>query len=71
MKYTEGSFKEWGYELAREEFAEETITEEELFAKYDGKKPDHKIIIKDRIADSMFQQISPAPGNMMCWPRRI
>jgi isocitrate dehydrogenase len=57
MKYTEGSFKEWGYELAREEFGDSTITEEELFTKYNGKRPEHKIIIKDRIADSMFQQI--------------
>ena len=57
MKFTEGSFKEWGYELAREEFPEHTISEDELWEKYGGKVPDEKIIIKDRIADSMFQQI--------------
>lgn len=55
MKYTEGAFRNWGYELAREEFAQETITEEELYSKYDGKAPEGKIIIKDRIADIMFQ----------------
>ena len=57
MKFTEGAFKDWGYELAREEFPDETITEDDLWSKHDGKVPDGKIVIKDRIADSMFQQI--------------
>ncbi len=56
MKYTEGAFRDWGYEVAREEFADVTITEEELWEKYDG-KADGKIVIKDRIADNMFQQL--------------
>lgn len=55
MKYTEGAFRNWGYELAKEEFAEETITEAELWEKYEGKAPEGKVIIKDRIADAMFQ----------------
>jgi isocitrate dehydrogenase len=57
MKYTEGAFRDWGYELAKEEFPEQTISEAELWDKYDGKVPDNKIVIKDRIADSMLQQI--------------
>lgn len=57
MKYTEGSFKEWGYELAKDEFEVNTISEEQLWEKYDGKPQQGKIVIKDRIADSMFQQI--------------
>jgi len=57
MKYTEGAFKDWGYELAREEFGDITITEDELWDKFDGKQPENKIVMKDRIADSMFQQI--------------
>ncbi len=57
MKFTEGAFKEWGYEVAREKFGDVTITESELWEKYDGKRPEGKIVIKDRIADSMFQQI--------------
>jgi isocitrate dehydrogenase len=57
MKFTEGAFRDWGYELAREEFGDVTITEDELWEKYGGKMPDSKIVIKDRIADSMFQQI--------------
>ncbi|MGB2698194.1 MAG: isocitrate dehydrogenase (NADP(+)) [Candidatus Zixiibacteriota bacterium] len=57
MKYTEGAFRDWGYELAKEEFSEQTISEAELWDKYDGKVPDGKIVIKDRIADSMLQQI--------------
>ncbi len=57
MKFTEGAFKDWGYELAREEFGDVTITEQELWDKYDGKQPEDKIVIKDRIADSMLQQV--------------
>jgi isocitrate dehydrogenase len=57
MKFTEGSFKDWGYELAKDEFSEYTISEDELWSKHDGKVPEGKIVIKDRIADSMFQQI--------------
>ena len=57
MKYTEGAFREWGYELAREEFAAETISEDELWDKHNGKCPPGRVVIKDRIADSMFQQI--------------
>ncbi len=55
MKYTEGAFKEWGYELAASEFSDVTVTEEEY-----NKSPDSyegKIVIKDRIADNMFQQV--------------
>ncbi len=57
MKFTEGAFKDWGYEVAREEFGDITISEQELWDKFDGKMPEGKILIKDRIADSMFQQI--------------
>lgn len=57
MKYTEGAFREWGYELAKEEFGNVTITEDELWDEYKGKAPKGKVIIKDRIADNMFQQI--------------
>jgi len=57
MKYTEGAFRDWGYELARDEFPHETITEAEVWDKHGGTVPAGKIVIKDRIADSMFQQI--------------
>jgi len=57
MKFTEGAFKEWGYEVAKEEFPDVIVTEEELQSKYNGKLPDDKILLNDRIADSMFQQI--------------
>jgi len=63
MKFTEGSFKEWGYETAKKYFADQTITEDELWKKYNGKVPDGKIIIKDRIADSMFQQLLLRPSE--------
>jgi isocitrate dehydrogenase len=57
MKYTEGAFRDWGYELAKEEYSKKTITEVELTTKYNGEIPKDRIVIKDRIADSMFQQI--------------
>jgi isocitrate dehydrogenase len=57
MKYTEGAFRDWGYELAEEEFPEQTITEDELWEEYDGKCPEDKVVIKDRIADNMLQQL--------------
>ena len=57
MKFTEGAFCAWGYELAKEEFAEQTITEDELYDEYEGKRPEGKIVVNDRIADSMLQQI--------------
>lgn len=63
MKYTEGAFREWGYELAGEELQGRLILEEELNAKYDGKIPEGRILINDRIADSMFQQILLRPDE--------
>ena len=57
MKYTEGAFKDWGYEVAREEYGDLFITEEELWSKYNGEVPNGKYVIKDRIADNMLQQI--------------
>ncbi len=57
MKYTEGAFRDWGYQVAREEFGEYTITEQELWEKYNGQVPEGKVVIKDRIADNMLQQI--------------
>ncbi|WAC07078.1 MAG: isocitrate dehydrogenase (NADP(+)) [Thermodesulfobacteriota bacterium] len=63
MKYTEGAFRDWGYEVAKEEFGEFTITENELFTYYHGKIPSGKIIMKDRIADAMFQQILLRPED--------
>ncbi len=57
MKFTEGAFRDWGYELSKEEFSDVTITEDELWDKFGGKQPEDKILIKDRIADNMFQQI--------------
>jgi len=63
MKYTEGAFREWGYEVARDEFGDVTITETELWSAYDGKQPEDKLVIKDRIADAMFQQILLRPAE--------
>jgi isocitrate dehydrogenase len=58
MKYTEGAFRDWGYELAKTEFGDKLIPESELL---NGKVPSGKIVVKDRIADMMFQQILLRP----------
>ena len=63
MKFTEGAFRDWGYELAREEFGELTISEDELWEKHDGKLPPGRILVKDRIADAMFQQLLLRPDE--------
>jgi isocitrate dehydrogenase len=55
QKFTEGAFRKWGYELAKEEFADVTLTEDELWDQYNGKQPAGKVVIKDRIADIIFQ----------------
>lgn len=60
MKYTEGYFKKWGYEVAINEFRDEVVTEEET---WNGASADGKILIKDRIADSIFQQLLLRPGE--------
>ena len=57
MKFTEGSFRDWGYELASEEFGDSVISEEALWEKHDGQAPEGQLVMRDRIADSMFQQI--------------
>jgi len=63
MKFTEGAFRDWGYEVAREEFADHIVTEADLWDKYDGKMPAGKVLIKDRIADAMFQQLLLRPDE--------
>jgi len=63
MKFTEGAFRKWGYEVAAQEFGDVTITEDELWEKYDGQQPEGKIVIKDRIADIMFQLMLLRPAE--------
>jgi len=58
MKFTEGAFRDWGYAVARDEFGDETVTEAELGG---GEPPEGRIVIRDRIADSMFQQVLTRP----------
>ncbi len=63
MKFTEGAFRDWGYEIAREEFGDRTISEDDLWKNHNGKLPAGKILIKDRIADAMFQQVLLRPDE--------
>jgi len=63
MKFTEGAFRDWGYALAKREFRDRIITEEELWDDFGGKLPAGKVLIKDRIADAMFQQLILRPDE--------
>ena len=63
MKFTEGAFCAWGYELARQEFSDVTLTEAELWDNHGGEIPAGKIVMKDRIADAMFQQVLLRPSE--------
>ncbi len=70
MKFTEGAFRDWGYKEAKENFRDFIVTEEEVTTEYGGKVPEGKIVIKDRIADSMFQQVLLRPDeySVICTP---
>jgi isocitrate dehydrogenase len=71
MKFTEGAFRDWGYQIAREQFGAVTVSEQELWDLHNGKMPaDKKVLVKDRIADSMFQQIllRPSEYSVVCTP---
>jgi isocitrate dehydrogenase len=57
MKFTEGAFRDWGYEVAEEEYGEEVITEDTLWEERDGQPPEDAVVVNDRIADNMLQQI--------------
>ena len=57
MKFTEGAFRDWGYEVAREEYGDEVITEDTLWEERDGDPPEDAVVVNDRIADNMLQQI--------------
>jgi len=57
MKFTEGAFRDWGYEVAEEEYGEEVITENTLWEERDGEPPEDAVVVNDRIADNMLQQV--------------
>jgi isocitrate dehydrogenase len=63
LKYTEGAFREWAYETALKEFRDYVVTEEEVNTVYGGKVPENKIVLNDRVADNMFQQIITRPAE--------
>jgi len=67
MKFTEGAFRDWGYELAKAEFADRIVLEEDAGGKT---AIPGKVIVKDRIADSMFQQVllRPAEYSVLATP---
>jgi len=57
MKFTEGAFRDWGYEVAEEEYGDEVITEDTLWKERDGEPPADAVVVNDRIADNMLQQL--------------
>ncbi|MBL0157742.1 MAG: isocitrate dehydrogenase (NADP(+)) [Bryobacterales bacterium] len=66
MKFTEGAFRDWGYELVKEEFADVCIAETDV----QGEVPAGKLLVNDRIADSIFQQVllRPAEYDVLATP---
>ena len=60
MKFTEGAFRDWGYEVAAELFPDTTVPESRL---WEGEEAAGRVVIKDRIADSMFQQVLLRPAE--------
>lgn len=70
MKFTEGAFRSWGYELAAEEYGDKLMTEAAIWDDHNGQTPDGQIMLKDRIADAMFQQIllRPAEYSVLAMP---
>ncbi len=70
QKFTEGAFMQWGYELAKQEYGDVTVTEQQLWDEFGGKLPEGKLLIKDRIADIMFQQmlLRPAEYDVIATP---
>lgn len=63
QKYTEGAFRDWGYDVAQREFSDICIDEETLWKAHNGKIPESRIVVNDRIADAMFQQVLLRPDE--------
>jgi isocitrate dehydrogenase len=63
MKYTEGAFQNWGYEVALEEFEGKALSEAELESRYNWQAPPGRVVIKDRLADNLFQQVLLRPDE--------
>jgi isocitrate dehydrogenase len=62
-KFTEGAFKSWGYEVAKDEFRDQVVTAEELKEVYKGDMPKQKILVNDLMADDMFEEILVRPRD--------
>jgi len=63
MKFTEGAFRDWGYEVAEEEYSDEVITENSLWEERDGDVPENTVVVNDRLADNMLQQMITRTGE--------
>jgi isocitrate dehydrogenase len=63
QKFTEGAFRDWGYQIAEKEFSKQVISEDKVWADHGGKTPAGLIQLNDRIADSMFQQVLTRPDE--------
>ncbi len=70
QKFTEGAFMQWGYEVAKQEFGDFIVTEQQLWDEFNGVMPAGKLLVKDRIADIMFQQmlLRPAAYDVIATP---
>ena len=61
MKFTEGAFRDWGYEVAKEEYGDDVITEDTLWEEREGDVPEDAVVVNDRLADNMLQQMITRP----------
>jgi isocitrate dehydrogenase len=70
MKHTEGAFRDWGYEVAEQEYGDEVITEDTLWEQRDGEAPEDAVVVNDRIADAMLQWLllKPAEFDVLAMP---
>jgi isocitrate dehydrogenase len=63
MRHTEGFFRDWGYEIARKEFGDATITEAEVDERHDGEPPRGRVVVRDRSSERVFQELLTDPGD--------
>ncbi len=63
MKHTEGFFSDWGYEIARKEFGEYTVTEQQVAEEHDGEAPRGRILVGDRSISELLQQMVTSPDQ--------
>jgi len=63
MKFTEGAFRDWGYEVAEEEYGDDVITEDQLWEAHDGEQPEGTLVVRTASRTTCSSSFSPAPTS--------